>query len=139
MWLSINTHDPLQWGTHTLTATQSGLTITATITTVTYTTGDNTPPTTCNNPGQPRPFTHNSKLTDHSPTGCDHTYTTINTPGDKTSRYPITATTTWHITWTTTDHQHGTYTLNLTSNPTTNPTNHISQLHTTLTTPPTHK
>jgi len=128
MWLWVDATDDLQWGTHTLTATQDGTTVTATVTptTATFDPGDGTTPITCPTPGTPRPWNPDDLLSHHSPTGCEHTYTTTNQLGSIDSRYTITATVTWTIDWTTTDHQHGTFTTTTTS--TDHTTIHVGEL-----------
>ena len=127
MWLWIDTDDSRQWGDHTLTASLDEHSITATITPhdITYDTGDGAT-TTCHNKGTPRPWNPRSPLNQHSPSNCEHTYQHTNTLGDPHSRYTITATVTWNITWRTTDHQSGSFTMTTTS--TDNPTVHIGQL-----------
>jgi len=130
MWLWVDTNDPLQWGTHTITAALGTDSITATITAtqVTYTTGDDTPPTICKTPGTPRPWKKDDPLDRHSPTNCEHTYWHTNKLGDVNSRYTVTATVTWNITWTATDGQSGHFSINMTS--TDNPTIHVGELYT---------
>jgi len=135
MWLWVDATDTLQWGTHTITANQDSLTVTATITAtqVNFDPGDATGPVTCKTPGTPRPWDPNDPLSHHSPTGCEHTYLTTNTLGDTTSRYTVSATVTWTVTWTTNDGQSGNFTTTTTS--TTNPAIHVGELRVVLTTP----
>lgn len=136
MWLWIDTLDTTEWGTHHLTLTEGDTTINATITAthVTYTTGDNTPPTICHGPGTPRPWKPSDLLNRPSPSHCEHTYLTLNEQGNPNSRYTITATTTWTITWTTNYHETGTFTLDIPS--TNNPTVHIGEIRVLRTNPP---
>ena len=134
MWLWTNTDDDLQWGTHTLTNTDKGLTITATITATSLTVdpGNGDTPVVCNSAGTPRPWNPNDLLSHHSPSGCEYTYLHTNTLGDKTSRFTVTATVTWTVTWSSSDGQHGTFTTTTTS--TDDPAIHIGELRTVLTT-----
>lgn len=126
VWLWIDTNDPHAWGTHTITATENSLTIWATVwaTHTTYTLGDGGS-ITCAGPGTPRPYDPNSLISEHSPTGCEHTYTTTNTLGNPNSRYNVTATVTWRTDWTATNGQTGTFTLTTTGTTT---TLHIGQI-----------
>ncbi|MCL2483429.1 MAG: hypothetical protein FWF43_08485 [Propionibacteriaceae bacterium] len=135
LWLWVDATDPLQWGTHTVTATQDGLTVTATVTAsrVKFDPGDDAEPVTCATPGTPRPWNPNDPLSHHSPTGCEYTYLTTNQLGDKTSRFSVSATVTWTVNWTTTDGQAGTFTTDMSSAAT--PAIHIGELRVVLTTP----
>ena len=128
MWLWIDTSDPLQWGSHTLTASESGTSVTATVTptSVTYSTGDGGTET-CTTGGTYRPWNPNDLLSHHSPSGCEHTYMTINTKGDRTSRFTVTATVLWTITWTATTGQAGSFTTTLES--TSSASIHVGELH----------
>jgi len=47
--------------------------------------------------------------------------------GDVNSRYTVTASVTWNVTWSTTDGQYGTFTMDMTS--TDNPTIHVGELY----------
>lgn len=136
MWLWVDSTDPLQWGTHTVTATQDGMTVTASVTAtqVRFDPGDDTELVTCRTPGTPRPWNPDDPLSHHSPTGCEHTYLTTNQLGDKTSRFSVSATVTWTVDWTTTDGQAGTFTTDITS--ATTPAIHVGELSVVLTTPP---
>jgi len=128
MWLWIDTSDPLQWGSHTLTASESGTSGTATVTptSVTYSTGDGGMET-CTTGGTYRPWNPNDLLSHHSPSGCEHTYMTINTKGDRTSRFTVSATVLWTITWTATTGQAGSFTTTLES--TSSASIHVGELH----------
>ena len=128
MWLWIDHFDTLQWGTHTLTASQSGVTVTATIKSlkVTYDTGDGST-VVCGNPGARRPFDKDKPAKEHSP-GCDYTYLTRNAHDDPTSRYTVSAKVTWQTTWTATNNQSGKFTFDVAS--TNSPTVHIGELYT---------
>ena len=128
MWLWIDRYDSLQWGTHTLTATQSGVTVTATIKSlkVTYDTGDGSTQV-CANPGVPRLFDKDKPAREHSP-GCDFTYLTRNAHDDPTSRYTVSAKVTWQTTWTATNNQSGKFTFDVAS--TNSPSVHIGELYT---------
>ena len=132
LWLWTNTDDDLQWGTHTLTATDGGLSVTATVTstTISFNPGNGDSPVTCGTPGTPRPWNPNDLLSHHSPSGCEYTYLHTNTLGDKNSRFTVTATVTWTVAWSSSDGQHGTFTTTTTS--TDNPAIHIGELRTVL-------
>jgi hypothetical protein len=127
LWLWVDSHDPYQWGTHPLTTSLGGVTATATITAhhTTFDTGDGTPPITCTTPGTPRPWNPDDPLSRHSPSGCEHTYTTTSELGNPASGYTITATTTWVIDWSATNGQSGSFTTTLTN---TSPPIHIGEL-----------
>jgi hypothetical protein len=133
MWLWVDATDPLQWGTHTVTATADGFTVTATVTAdqATFEPGDGTSPVVCRSAGTPRPWDPYDPLDHHSPTGCEHTYLHTNVLGDITSRYTVTAAVTWKITWTTTDGQAGTLTTQVAS--TTEAAIHVGELHAVIT------
>ena len=135
MWLWTNTTDDLQWGTHHLTDTDNGLSIDATITStsITFDPGNGDTPTTCNTAGTPRPWNPTAPLAQHSPSGCDYTYMTTNTLGDKNSRFTVTATVTWTVTWSSSDGQYGTFTS--TTQSTNNPAIHVGELRTVLVPP----
>ncbi|MDR2973937.1 MAG: hypothetical protein LBV00_04375, partial [Propionibacteriaceae bacterium] len=117
MWLWVDEDDPLQWGSHTISASAQGLTITATATatSVTFDAGDGQAPVTCGTAGTVRPWAPDDLLSHHSPTKCEHTYMAINTLGDKTSRFTVSATVTWEVVWTTTDGQSGALTTQMAS------------------------
>jgi hypothetical protein len=89
MWTEVN---PSTWGPATATASVPGVSVTATaqVTKFQWNMGDGTPPVTCNGPGTPwRPEYADAP----SPT-CGHVYAKASD-----GRYPITATTTWRVTW----------------------------------------
>jgi hypothetical protein len=117
MWLWVDQSDDLQWGTHTVSATQDDLTVTATVTAVraTYDPGDGSQPVVCGTAGSPRPWNKHDLLKNHSPSGCEYTYLQTNTMGDRDSRFLVTSTVTWTVVWTATNGQAGTYTMDLPS------------------------
>ena len=130
LWLWIdNSADPTAWGWHTLSATQAGVTVTASVSPsqVTFTTGDGGS-VTCASPGTTRWYTPTDLLSQHSPSGCEYTYQQTNTLGDPTSRYTVSATVTWSVTYHASDGQHGGFTVQTHS--TDNPTIHVGQLKT---------
>ena len=128
MWLWVETTDPLQWGTHTISASESGVSVTATVAPsyVSYDPGDGSAPVTCGNPGTIRPWNRNDLMSNHSPSRCEHTYMTTNTLGDPDSRFSVTATVTWKVTWSATNGQNGSFTTDTTSTSTTSI--HIGEL-----------
>ena len=132
MWLWTNTDDPLQWGTHDLTASDGNLSVNATITStsISFDPGNGDAPVVCDTAGTPRPWNPNAPLAQHSPSGCDYTYMTTNTLGDTTSRFHVCATVTWSVTWSSSDGQYGTFTTTTTSTDT--PAIHIGELRTVL-------
>jgi len=136
MWLWTDSDDDLQWGTHTISASDGGLSVTATVTStsVAFDPGDGGSPVTCSSAGTSRPWNPDDLLSNHSPSGCEYTYMTINTPGDKDSRYTVSAEVTWTVTWSSSDGQYGTFTTTMDS--TDNPAIHVGQLRTVLVTPP---
>jgi hypothetical protein len=117
LWLWVDATDPLQWGTHTVTADDQGLSVTATITTtrVTFDPGDGSDPVTCWNPGTTRAWRPRELMSKHSPAECEYVYLHTNTLGDVASRYEVTATTTWVVTWSSTDGQYGEFSLDIPS------------------------
>jgi hypothetical protein len=117
MWLWVDAKDPLQWGTHTLTATEGGTAISATVTATKaqYDPGDGSSPVTCKGPGTPRPWNPRELMDKHSPSGCEHTYMHTNTLGDVNSRYTVTATVIWDVNWWDTNGQFGSFTVPATS------------------------
>jgi len=129
MWLWVDSTDHLQWGAHTLSASEGGLTVSAAVqpSSVAYDMGDGSRPITCHGPGTPRPWDPDDLLSNHSPSGCEYTYTTINRTGDPPSRYTITATVTWQVDWSASDGQTGSFATQMTS---ASPTSvHIGELH----------
>ena len=117
MWLWVDTTDPLQWGTHTLSASAWDLSATADVTptSVTFDPGDGSDPVVCLDPGTPRPWDPTEPLRDHSPSGCEYTYMTTNELGNVDSRFTVTATVTWTVTWSSTDGQQGQFTTDMVS------------------------
>ena len=128
MWLWVPTWDNLQWGEHTLEASLDGNSITAKVRAdkVTYDVGDGSAPVVCQNPGTWRPFSDNELMRTHSPAGCEHTYMKTNTLGDKNSRYTVSATVTWKVTWSATTGQYGDFTVDVAS--VDNPAIHIGEI-----------
>ena len=135
MWLWTDSGDDLQWGTHNLNAADGGLSATATVTStsLTFNPGNGDTPVTCDTAGTPRPWNPDAPLAQHSPSGCEYTYMTTNTLGDKDSRFVVSATVTWTVTWSSSDGQYGTFTTTTTS--TDNPGIHIGELRTVLVPP----
>ena len=117
MWLWVETSDPFQWGTHTISASESGVSVTATVAPsyVSYDPGDGSAPVTCGNAGTVRPWNRNDLMSNHSPSRCEHTYMTTNTLGDPDSRFSVTATVTWKVSWSATNGQNGSFTTETTS------------------------
>ena len=117
MWLWVNSKDTLQWGTHTLSASLDGVTVTANVQAnrVSYDTGDGAELTVCTNPGTSRTLDGGGLLRDPSTSGCDHRYMHTNTLGDKNSRYSVSATVTWRVTWSATNGQSDAFTLEVPS------------------------
>jgi len=135
MWLWTDADDDLQWGTHQLTDTDGGLTVDATVTStsITFDPGNGDTPVTCDTAGTPRPWNPNAPLAQHSPSGCDYTYMDTNTLGDKNSRFTVTASVTWTVTWSSSDGQYGTFTSTTQSSD--NPAIHVGELRTVLVPP----
>ena len=129
MWLWVDTTDDLQWGTHTVTASAGGLTITATVTAskAVFDPGDGGDPVTCNNAGTFRGWDPNDRLSHHSPSGCEYTYLETNKMEDMNSRFEVSATVVWDVEWSTTDGQYGTFTVETHSE--TTASIHVGELH----------
>ena len=136
MWLWVDSTDDLQWGTHNLSASEGGVTITASVTSTktVFDPGDGSTPVVCRVPGTPRPWNKNDLLKNHSPSGCEHTYLETNTMGDKNSRFTVSATVTWSVAWSASDGRSGTFTVDRPS--TSNPAIHIGEIYTVLVPPP---
>ena len=117
MWLWVDKQDDLQWGTHTLSVSEGGITVTADIrsTQATWDVGDGTTPIVCKNAGTPRPWNPKELINKHSPSGCEHAYMHTNELGNVNSRYDVSVTVTWEITWSTTDGQYGYFTMDVPS------------------------
>jgi len=135
MWMWTSNTDDLQWGNHTLTDSDGNLTVTATVssTSISFDPGNGDSPVVCDSAGTPRPWDPDDLLSHHSPSGCEYTYMHTNTLGDKDSRFVVTATVTWTITWSSSDGQYGTFTTTTTS--TDNPAIHVGELRTVLVAP----
>jgi len=135
MWLWTDDSDDLQWGTHQLTDSDGGLTVDATVTStsITFDPGNGDTPVTCDTAGTPRPWNPDAPLAQHSPSGCDYTYMDTNTLGDKNSRFTVTASVTWTVTWSSSDGQYGTFTSTTQSSD--NPAIHVGELRTVLVPP----
>lgn len=128
LWLWVdNQTDATAWGWHTLSASQSGVTVTASVnpSQVSFTTGDGAT-VTCASAGTPRAYNPIALLSAHSPSGCDYTYRQTNQLGDPGSRYTVSATVTWNVTYQASDGQHGGFTVQTHSAD--NPTIHVGQL-----------
>ena len=117
MWLWVDSSDDLAWGVHSLSASESGVTISARVTAskVTYDPGDGSPPVVCNSAGSSRPWNPNELMEKRSPSRCEHVYMKTNTLGDRNSRYTVSATVTWTVAWTSNDGQSGSFTLDVAS------------------------
>ena len=112
MWLWVDTSDDLQWGSHTISASLDGVSITATVSasSVTFRMGDDSDPVTCQGPGTPRYWDPNDLLSHHSPSGCEYTYVTTNTLGDKRSRFEVSSSVTWSVSWSASTGEQGSFT-----------------------------
>ncbi|MDR2895238.1 MAG: hypothetical protein LBV30_01070 [Propionibacteriaceae bacterium] len=133
MWLWIDPDDPLQWGSHTtsITVGATSLTATATAQSVTFNGGQADTTVTCSQPFTARP--RDSRLREHSPTGCDLTYMIGNNLDDPNDHFQLSGYSTWEIQWSTSDNQSGQFTW---QTPTSQgPAIHINQLHTVETNP----
>ncbi|MDR0283429.1 MAG: hypothetical protein LBI33_00840 [Propionibacteriaceae bacterium] len=133
MWLWVDKSDPLQWGAHTISASDGGLTVTATVTaaTVSFDPGDGSPPMVCRSAGTVRPWDPYDPLDHHSPSGCEHTYMHTNELGNINSRYVVSATVTWNVTWSSSDGQVGSFTTTVAS--TDQASIHVGQLRAVIT------
>lgn len=132
MWLWTDSDDDLQWGTHDLTDSDGGISVSATVTStsISFDPGNGDSPVVCDSAGTPRPWNPNAPLAQHSPSGCEYTYMTTNTLGDKDSRFVVSATVTWTVTWSSSDGQYGTFTTTTTSAD--KPAIHVGELRTVL-------
>ena len=112
MWLWVNANDPLTWGTHTISASEGGTSITATVTAVKveFDPGDNLGVITCKTPGTSRPWNPNELMDKHSPSKCEHTYLKTNTLGEVHSRYEVNASVYWEVTWSSSLGESGSFT-----------------------------
>ena len=128
MWLWVDAKDDHQWGTHTISATADGLTVTATVTAkkVSFDPGDGSPPVTCRSAGTFRPWNVRDPLSHHSPSGCEYTYPHTNELGNMNSRYEVSATVTWEVVWTATDGEAGSFTVDVPS--TSSPSIHVGEI-----------
>ena len=117
MWLFVDADDPLQWGTHELSVSLEGVTMTATVQAnrVSYDPGDGSAPVVCTNQGIERPFNDRELMRNHSPYGCEHIYMHTNVLGDKNSRYVVSAMVTWRVTWSATNGQSGAFSFDVAS------------------------
>ena len=132
MWMWTSNTDDLQWGSHTLTNSDGNLSVTATVTStsISFDPGNGDSPVVCDSPGTPRPWDPDDLLSHHSPSGCEYTYMRTNTLGDKDSRFTVSATVTWTVTWSSSDGQYGTFTT--TTQSADNPAIHVGELRTVL-------
>ncbi|MDR0283469.1 MAG: hypothetical protein LBI33_01040 [Propionibacteriaceae bacterium] len=137
MWLWVDASDPLQWGTHTISATEGGLTVTATVSakTVSFDPGNGDDPIVCVTAGTPRPWNPHELLSKHSPSGCEHTYLHTNELGNINSRYTVSATVDWEVVWSSSDGQAGSFTTDIPS--TESASIHVGQLRIVAVAPPT--
>ena len=128
LWLWVDSSDSHQWGTHTLSVSEQGTTISATVTatSVSFNPGDGTSPVRCSTPGVSRPWNPNELINRVSPVRCQHIYVTPNRVGDPTSRYVVSASTTWTTVWRTSSGKTGSFTTTTTSM--NNPSIHVGQL-----------
>ncbi|MCL1907277.1 MAG: hypothetical protein FWG08_05110 [Propionibacteriaceae bacterium] len=128
LWLWVDDTDTHQWGSHTLSVSEGGLTLNVVVkaTQVSFNVGDGTPPVVCWSQGTPRPWNPNELMSKQSPSRCEHRYQTLNEQGNPDSRFTVSATVTWTATWNTTTGQAGSFTLDMSS--TNNPTIHIGEL-----------
>jgi len=135
MWMWTNDTDDLQWGTHELNDSDGNLSVDATVTStsISFDPGNGDSPVVCDSAGTPRPWDPNDLLSHHSPSGCEYTYLHTNTLGDKDSRFTVSATVTWTVTWSSSDGQYGTFTT--TADSTDNPAIHVGELRTVLVAP----
>ena len=129
MWLWVDATDSHQWGHHSVTVTQAGISIsvTATATQVSFDPGDGSKPVTCSSPGNVRVWNPRDLLSRHSPSGCEHTYLQINTLGDKSSRFVVSASVTWSVSWSASTGEAGSFTTTTTS--VDNPGIHVGEIH----------
>jgi len=136
MWLWVDATDSLQWGTHSLSASEWDLSVSATVTatSVVFDPGDGIDPVSCTTAGTPRPWDPKDKISHHSPSGCEYIYQTTNELGNIDSRYNVTATVTWTVEWSSTDGQYGDFTTHTTS--TTPASIHVGELRVVRVPPP---
>jgi len=115
LWLWVNRHDSLQWGSHTLSASVDEFTATATArsTQVVFDTGDGSV-VTCRGPGDARSNDWD-RLRDESPSRCQHRYMVRSETGNRDDRFTVSATVTWTVDWSTTDGQYGSFTFEIDS------------------------
>jgi len=135
MWLWVDATDDRQWGTHTISATEGGTGVTATVTStmIRFDPGDGSPPVICRIPGTPRAWNPTDLMRNHSPSKCEYTYMETNTLGDINSRFTVSATVTWTVAWTSTDGRAGSFTTDVASD--SNPSIHIGEIRTVLVPP----
>ena len=128
MWLWIDRNDPLQWGTHTVTASVEGGSVTATVKAVKveFDPGDGGGPVVCLTPGTSRPWDPNDLLEDHSPSNCEYRYPHTNKLGDKNSRFSVSASVTWDVRWSSSDGQYGVFSFTVDS--VESPSVHVGEL-----------
>jgi hypothetical protein len=117
MWLWVDRADTLQWGSHTVSATEGSVSITATLsaTQVSYDTGDGSPLVVCRSPGTSRAWDPDAYMDEHSPSRCEHAYLHTNTLGDVDSRYVVSATVLWKVSWWASDGQSGSFVMEVAS------------------------
>jgi hypothetical protein len=101
LWLWVDKNDPLQWGSHTLSADNGVSSITATVTSkkVIYDPGDGSKPIVCWGPGAKRIWRADDLLSNKSPSGCQHVYYELSELGNVNSFYEVSATVVWEVQW----------------------------------------
>ena len=117
MWLWVNARDDRVWGEHALEVSLDGAGVTAKVRAdkAVYDPGDGSPEVVCGNAGWSRPFSREELMRNHSPSMCEHVYMHTNTLGDVNSRYTVSATVTWKVTWSATTGQSGSFTVDVVS------------------------
>ena len=128
LWLWVdNQSDAAAWGWHSVSASQSGVTVTATVgpSVVVFSTGDGGL-VSCVSAGSARVYDPMALMSAHSPCGCEYAYGQTNRLGDPGSRYTVSATVTWVVSYTASDGQHGGFSVQTHS--VDNPSIHVGQL-----------
>jgi hypothetical protein len=94
MWMWVD-QTPTTYGPQSARATTGGVTVTATakVSSVSWNMGDRTSPVACTGPGTP----YTASAGKATSPDCGHLYAT--TPSTPDGRFPLTATSTWTITW----------------------------------------
>ena len=117
MWLWVDDRDDLQWGTHEISGEDAGLSVSASVraTSVSFDPGNGDDPVVCQGAGTVRVWDPRAPLAQHSPSGCEYTYRHSNELGDVDSRFEVSATVTWTVSWQSSDGQSGSFTLEVAS------------------------